>query len=421
MSSLGEISRFFLWLGAIGFGGPQAHIALMEREAQQKRGWLTKQEFLDGLAVCNLLPGPASTQLAVYIGWLRCGWRGGLLAGIAFIFPAFVLMLILSWLYFAYGTLPQLAAFFYGLKPIVIAIVLATVWRLTKPTLADWRFWSLVIASTLLIATRTLNDFLVFLAAAALGLLLYGREIQPASKPNVNVPAKDDKIKASRMGMFAAFWLSAGAGGGFLDNAGNWLRLAQLAWFFGRAGALIFGGGLVIIPFVQNEVVNGFGWMSSQQFTDGVALGQATPGPVLVTATFVGFAVAGLSGALVATISIFAPGFSFILLAAPSLQRIKDFPPARAALKGVNGAVVGSLLAGAYFVALTSLILPRKAAGGFEISAGQILDPYTVAIALIGLLLLVRYKVNTIVLFVLTGGLGIVLSLLPFRLPGSGL
>ncbi len=419
---MGEIARFFLWLGTVGFGGPQAHIALMQQEVQEKRKWLTAEEFRDGLAVCNLLPGPASTQMTVYIGWMRQGLKGGLLAGVCFIFPAFLMMLFLSWLYFTYGTLPQLAAFFYGLKPVVVGIVLATTWRLAKPSVRDWRFWLLVVASFALITPRLLNDFLVFILAGVAGIVLYYWLFKPKDAPPPTTTG-NPKAPVKLTGLFPAGWLSMAVAqiGGFFDNAGDVTRLAQLGWFFIRAGALIFGGGLVIIPFVQNEVVSGFGWMSTQQFTDGVALGQATPGPVLVTATFVGFAVAGLSGAFVATFAIFAPGFLFILLAAPFLQRVKNFPYARAALQGVNGAVVGSLLAGAYFISEAAFILPRHPAGGIEVATNKILDPYTLLIGLVGLVLIVRYKVNTIWLFVLAGGLGIILSLLPFRLPGSGL
>jgi chromate transporter len=418
---VGEIARFFLWLGVIGFGGPPAHIALMQQEAQEKRGWLTREEFTDGLAVCNLLPGPASTQMTIYIGWIRKGLVGGLVAGTCFIFPAFCLMVFLSWLYFTFGTLPQLAAFFYGLKPVVVSIVLATTWRLALPFLRDWRFWLLVVLSAGLITPRLLNDFLVFVGAGLLGILLYGLPARPQPKPENGRSSGEKKTGLQGFLPALGLWLGQSQIGGFLDNAGDLTRLAQLGWFFIRAGALIFGGGLVIIPFVQNEVVSGFGWMTAQQFTDGVALGQATPGPVLVTATFVGYAVAGISGALVATIAIFAPGFLFILLAAPSLQKIKNWPLARAALQGVNGAVVGSLLAGAYFVALAAFVLPEQKTGGIPLGNSNILDPYTIIIGLIGLVLLVRFKINTIWLFALAGGFGLLFSLLPFRLPGMGM
>ncbi len=423
MQRLAEIFLFFTRLGFVGFGGPQAHIALMQDQAQARRGWLSKEEFSDGLAVCNILPGPASTQLATYIGWVRGGWKGGLAAAIGFIWPAFAIMVGLAWLYFSYGRLPQVNAFFYGLKPVVVAIVLATTWRLAKPSLGDWRFWLISVAAALLIGTRSVNDFLVFLGAALLGLPLYAATVQPA-KPTEkkNEPQAKDKLK------IGGLWAATGLAGvqaeqtiGLFSNAGDWGRLVQLAWFFVRAGAFIFGGGLVIIPLIQNEIVQGLGWLSEQQFLDGVVLGQATPGPVLITAAFVGYATAGIVGALVATIAIFAPGLTLILLAAPSLQKVRQFPWARAMLNGVNGAVVGSLVAGAYFIGQTAFVLPRTSAGGLEISNGKILDFYTVGLALAALFLIIRYKVNTIYLFLVAGGLGLGLSLLPFRLPGSGL
>jgi chromate transporter len=282
-------------------------------------------------------------------------------------------MVFLSWLYFTFGTLPQLAAFFYGLKPVVVSIVLATTWRLALPFLRDWRFWLLVVLSAGLITPRLLNDFLVFVGAGLLGILLYGLPARPQPKPENGRSSGEKKTGLQGFLPALGLWLGQSQIGGFLDNAGDLTRLAQLGWFFIRAGALIFGGGLVIIPFVQNEVVSGFGWMTAQQFTDGVALGQATPGPVLVTATFVGYAVAG------------------------------------------------SLLAGAYFVALAAFVLPEQKTGGIPLGNSNILDPYTIIIGLIGLVLLVRFKINTIWLFALAGGFGLLFSLLPFRLPGMGM
>jgi chromate transporter len=331
-------------------------------------------------------------------------------------------MLGLSWLYFNYGTLTQVNAFFYGLKPVVVAIVLATAWRLAKPSLRDSRFLIITLVTALIMGAQLFNDFLVFLGAALIGLPLYSSDERIDKKEELEKKDRvtsDSRIKMG--GWWAAFGLLNEQTIGLFSNTGDFGRLIQLVWFFIRAGAFIFGGGLVIIPLIQNEVVQGYGWLTQQQFLDGVALGQATPGPVLITAAFVGYATAGIIGALLATVAIFAPGITLILLAAPSLQKVKRFPLARAALKGVNGAVVGSLLAGAYFIALTAFILPHTSAGGLEISKGKILDFYTLALGTIALFLILRYKLNTIYLFLGAGGVGIFLSLLPFHLPGSGL
>ncbi|MEI6044330.1 MAG: chromate efflux transporter [Chloroflexota bacterium] len=421
MERLSELFLLFTRLGFIGFGGPQAHLALMQDEVQERRGWLTKEEFSDGLAVCNILPGPASTQMVAYIGWVRGGLRGGLVAAFSFIWPAFTMMLVLSWLYFNYGTLAQVNAFFYGLKPIVVAIVVATAWRLAKPALRDTRFLTIMLVTALLMGAQLFNDFLVFLGAALIGLPLYASDEFMLNR----VPEKKGRPTSERGLKMGGFWVAFGLVNeqtiSLLTNMGDFGRLAQLTWFFIRAGAFIFGGGLVIIPLIQNEVVQGYGWLTQQQFLDGVVLGQATPGPVLITAAFVGYATAGVIGALVATLAIFAPGLTLILLVAPSLKKVKRFPWARAALKGVNGAVVGSLLAGAYFTALTAFVLPHTSAGGFEMGKGKILDFYTLTLGLIALFLILRYKLNTIYLFLVAGGIGLLLSLLPFRLPGSGL
>jgi chromate transporter len=418
----GEVARFFTWLGFIGFGGPQAHIALMQQECQEKRGWLSQEEFNEALAVCNLLPGPASTQLATYIGWFRGGGLvGGLVAAVCFITPAFLLVTLLSWAYFAFGTIPQVNALFYGLKPVVVAIVLATAWRLSQPFRGDWRFWLLLVISAVLIGGRFVNDFLVFFGAALLGLALY-RTPKPtanAEKPKLNtffapfflvIPS----IITYWSEFFRLFILHPSSL--ILQitpfaNAVNLERLFTLAWFFARAGAVIFGGGLVIIPLIQNEIVEGYGWLTSQQFVDGAAIGQLTPGPVLTTAAFVGYAGAGLTGAFVATFFIFLPGLTFILAAAPILQRVKQFPLAKAMLSGVNGAVVGSLVAGAYFIGQTTFVRSNP----FTI------DPYTIAIAALSLFLSLKYKTNTIWLFAGGALFGLIASLLPFKLPLAGL
>ncbi len=422
-----EVFSFFTRLGLIGFGGPQAHIALMQEQAQEERNWLTKEEFSEALAVCNILPGPASTQLATYLGWWRGGgvW-GGLAAAVGFIWPSFVLMLSLSWLYFTYGALPQINAFFYGLKPVVVAIVLATAWRLAKPARGDWRFWLIVTISAVLIGGQFFNDFLVFLGAALLGLLLYWKDRPTAGKSagpkapergknpplEIEPASPDDPASVSRPPSAPAWaglmMVQAGGADFFSSYATDLGRLAQLGWFFLRAGAFIFGGGLVIIPLIQNEIVNGYGWLTTQQFLDGAALGQATPGPVLITGAFVGYATAGLVGAFVATVCIFLPGLTLILLAAPVLQRVRQFPPAKPALAGVNGAVVGSLLAGAYLVGQTAFFVPGAWLGiGL---GGKTLDLITVGLAVVALILNLKYKLNTIYLFLGAGLLGLLLK-----------
>jgi chromate transporter len=328
---------------------------------------------------------------------------------------------LLSWAYFAFGTIPQINALFYGLKPVVVAIVLATAWRLSQPFRGDWRFWLLLIISAVLIGGRVVNDFLVFLGAALLGLALYPTPKAPANpeKPKLNSPFAPFLLILAPV---ITYWLEIvrlfilHPSSLILQitpfmNAFNLERLLTLAWFFTRAGAVIFGGGLVIIPLIQNEIVEGYGWLTSQQFVDGAAIGQLTPGPVLTTAAFVGYAGAGLSGAFVATFFIFLPGLTFILAAAPILQKVKQFPFAKAMLSGVNGAVVGSLVAGAYFIGQTTFVRSNP----------FVIDPYTILIAVISLFLSLKYKTNTIWLFAGGAAFGLCASLLPFKLPLAGL
>lgn len=401
-----EVLRFFGWLGFVGFGGPQAHIAMMQQEIQEKRQWLSKEEFNEALAVCNILPGPASTQMVTYLGWQRGGGlAGGLIAALAFILPAFTMVTALSWAYFSFGTVPQINALFYGLKPVVLAIVLATAWRLSQPFRGDWRFWLLLVISAVLIGGQFLNDFLVFVGAALAGWVLYSPRyssrlatIETKNKSGES-PATEQPPVAKPLAGFLL--LLAGQLHNLKSSKSSLLtvlaslpineleRLLPLAWFFLRAGAVIFGGGLVIIPLIQNEIVEGFGWLTSQQFIDGAAIGQLTPGPVLTTAAFVGYAAIGVPGAFVATFCIFLPGLTFILLAAPILQKIRQLPIARAVLSGVNGAVVGSLVAGAYFISLAT-IFPSKGRG-FEF--------WPIGITAIALFLSLRYKTNTLWLF----------------------
>ena len=308
------MGRLFLKLGFVGFGGPLAHIALIQDEVSEKRSWLAKREFMDGLALCQILPGPVSTQLAIYTGLRLRGYRGGIVSGCAFILPAFCLLLIFTWGYFRFGAIPAVQGLFYGATPVILAMILATSHRLGKVAATDRILLSTLAASAALVAVFSFNIVLLFALMGMLGILIYGPRGKASHFPG-NLPA------------VVPFPL-----------------LAQLGWFFIKVGSLIFGGGLVIIPFIEREVVEILGWLTHKEFLDGLALGQITPGPVVITATFIGYKVAGFSGALVATGAIFLPSFVFIFAGAAYLQRIKSSPYVRAVLKTVNAAAVGAIL-----------------------------------------------------------------------------
>lgn len=346
-ASLAEIGRVFLKLGLIGFGGPLAHIALIQDEAVEKRPWLQQAEFLQGLALCQALPGPASTQLAIYVGFRLRRYRGAMVSGCAFILPAFVMMLFLTWLYFRFEAIPAVQQLFYGVTPVVLAVILSSSYRLGKSVATDKTLLATLAASAALVALVSFNIILLFLLAGTFGILAYG--------PSRKRPA------------VSGLWLAAVPPG----------VLLQLAWFFIKVGSLIYGGGLVIVPFIEKEVVNNLGWLSPKEFLDGLALGQMTPGPVVITATFIGYKVASGWGALIATVSIFLPSFVFIFIGAVYLEKIEGSPYVQAFLKPVNAAAVGAIL-GSFFT----------------LSSKSLLQPFPLALFALALLALLRYKVS---------------------------
>ena len=322
--SLREIAWIFLRLGVIGFGGPAAHISMMEDAVVHRRKWIRREHFLDALSVTNMVPGPNSSELAIHVGYLRAGVPGGLVSGICFILPAFLLMLALSWAYFEFGSVPQVVWLFYGVKPAIIAIIAATAYRLYKPAVTDRPQRVLASAALVVTVVAPALAVAVLIVAGLIGIAIYSKG--PFKFPGAGVLA----------GAYAAAPMISEA---------SLQTLLALAWVFLKAGALLFGGGFVIIPLIEHEVVSVYGWLSAQQFIDGVALGQATPGPIVITAAFVGYAAAGLAGAAVATAAIFLPAFVIVLAGTgPYLERIRGSETARAFLKGTNAAVIGTIV-----------------------------------------------------------------------------
>lgn len=311
-ASPGELARVFFRLGCLGFGGPLAHVALMQHEVVEKRRWLAGQSFAEGLSLAQILPGPSSTQLAIYIGYRLKGLRGALITAAGFILPAFFLLLALTNLYFRYGTVPAVAGIFDGITPVVLAMVLVSSYKLGRQVAPTWMHWLIMTVCAAAVGFASVNLPLMFLLAALLGLVLFG-PWKPSGRPSA------------------------------LAAAMPWPLLGQLSWFFVKVGSLIFGGGLVIVPFIENEVVNRMAWLTHREFLDGLALGQITPGPVVITATFIGYKVAGLSGALVATASIFLPSFCMIILAAAFANQWHRSAYWQAALAAINPAAVGAV------------------------------------------------------------------------------
>ncbi len=361
---LWQVAGLFLKLGAISFGGPAAHIALMEQEAVHRRGWLSRAHFLDLLAATNLVPGPNATEMAIHIGFVHAGWPGLIAGGVAFILPAFFISLALSVVYVRYGALPQGTALFYGVNPAVLAIVLAATYRLGRTAIQDKRSLALGVVC-LGAALWGVNEVAVLLAAGVVGILLYA----PPRRPG---------LAGLTLGGFPLAFM--GPLTALLDD-----RLAQLGLFFLKVGALLFGSGMVLFAFIQRDVVERYGWLTQQQLLDAIAVGQMTPGPVLSSATFIGYLVADWPGAVVATVAVFLPSFVIIALVGPWIPHLRRSPTAQAFLRGVNAAVVALILA-------VGLTLFRAA----------IVDVWTAIVLLIGLAVLLRFRVNT--LWLIAGG-----------------
>jgi len=363
-----EVSSLFLKLGTISFGGPAAHISLIEQEIVQRRKWLSREHFLDLLAATNLVPGPNATEMAIHISFIRAGWPGLVVGGIAFILPSFLISLVLSWAYVRFGTLPQGSALFYGINPVVIAIILVAIYRLGKTAIKDKK--AVVVGVVAFVAALLgVNEVLVLLVAGLAGIFLYTPPNWLRWKPTLTV------------------FLPA------LPLAAPWPddRLVKLGLFFLKVGSLLFGSGMVLFAFIQRDVVTRYGWLTQQQLIDAIAVGQMTPGPVLSSATFIGYLVAGWVGAAVATVAVFLPSFVIVTLTGPLIQRLRGSPVAQAFLQGVNTAVVALILA-------VSVALFRSA----------IVDVWTALIMGVGLALLLRYRVDTIWLVVSGAAFGYV-------------
>lgn len=358
---LRELAQLFLRLGSIGFGGPQAHIAMIHDEAVIRRGWLNEEQFLEGVAICEMLPGPASTQTGIYIGYLRAGQLGALVAGLCFIAPAFLIVLALSWAYFRFQGVPQIEHLFLGISPVVIAIIFGFCYKLGKKAIKDWQGVAIALAVLLLSLVFSVNILLLFLLAGLAGLVIYRPTAPPPAGPSPRASAWLAPLLPVTQGLPAllanlpAEPLAATSFWGLDRIQAYFLPLTS---FFLQTGAFIFGGGLVIIPLLEAAVVDDFGWMTRSQFIDGVALGELTPGPVVITAAFVGYKVAGALGALVATVAIFTPSFLFIMFASPFLLRLRQNPWVRSFLKGVLPGALGAIAAAAIPLAAAALVQP---------------------------------------------------------------
>ena len=321
----------FFRIGALGFGGVAGIWGLIQAEVQERRNWLSKESFLDGLALVQALPGATAVQMCIYAGAQRAGLWGGVLAGLGFILPAFAIMLVLAALHSAYGALPFMRDAFYGIGPVVLGIFIVAAWRLARNAIKD-RFGVLIgVAAAGALLWSPLGPGGVFLLAGCIGVALYhSRKAGLLAGLAVAMLIAAERCAAILLPSASA---SGPAGAGLWD----------IGWFFFKVGALTFGGGLTIIAFIQDQVVNQLHWITAQQFLDALAIGQVTPGPVIMLAAFVGYKVAGLAGAVVAGCAIFLPSFILMLCVLPMLNRVRAMAWTRAAMRAIGPAVVGAV------------------------------------------------------------------------------
>lgn len=371
---LSEVIRLFLRLGFTAFGGPAAHIALMRDEVVARRKWLKDPEFLDLLGATNLIPGPNSTEMAIHLGYLRAGLPGLLAAGACFIIPALLIVMGLAWAYVRFGAAPEAGWLLYGIKPVVIAIILQALWNLGRQAVKGL-LTGLVGITVLVLYLVGFNEIALLFGAALLVMILYG-------------------IQHRRFSGLKSVW--------FFPLIGLKMFFAQapfslplLFFTFIKIGSILYGSGYVLLAFLRADFVERLGWLNEAQLIDAIAVGQVTPGPVFTTAAFIGFLLGGVPGALVAALGIFLPSFLFVWLVNPFIPRLRRSPWTGALLDGANIASLGLM-------------------AGVTLQLGQVslIDPLTILLALLSAFLLLRFKVNSVWLILGGGAAGLLKALL---------
>jgi chromate transporter len=369
---LAEVASLFLRLGFTAFGGPAAHIAMMRTEVVQRRQWISDERFLDLLSVVNLIPGPNSTELAIYLSYLRAGWPGLLVGGVCFIGPAMLIVLVLAWLYVRYGSLPQTTWLLYGIKPVVIAIIAQALWGLCRTVMKS--AWPIALAVLVFVLYLFgVNVLLLLLGGGLLfGVVRWLQRRQKGAVLSIGLPfSLIGVVETARM-FTATEPLTS------ITLAAIPISLPILFLTFLKIGAVLYGSGYVLLAFLRTDFVSGLGWLTDRQLLDAISIGQFTPGPVSTTATFIGYLVAGWQGALLATLAIFLPSFAFIPLIHPLATRLRSSPWTSALLDGVNIAAL-ALMAGVLF----------------QLGQSTLLDVLTWGIALVSLGVLLRFKINS--------------------------
>jgi len=375
-----ELMLVSLKIGSTSFGAPTAHIAMMEDEYVRKRKWITSEHFLDLLAAANLIPGPNASETCYHVGYVYAGYPGMLVAGFSFILPAFIASMILSWVYVRYGSLPQLEGLFYFLNPLVLGIVLVTTWRIGKSSLVGWEqflLFGLALAGKLL----NLNEVLIMLGCGALAVLLhYGIKRKPGSSGNLLMSFVPLPLIGIALKML-------------VETVSE--RAWHIFWYFLRTGAVLFGSSLVLFALIEKDVVNRFGWLTTQQLTDAIAVGQITPGPVLSSSTFVGYLAGGFWGGVASTVGVFLPSFIIVAITAPLVKKMRENAISSAFLKGVNASVVALILMVCVNLAQNALV-----------------DAWTIVILVAGLAVLMFTKAQPYVLVLAGLAMGLIKAVL---------
>jgi len=355
-TSLWELARLFLKLGTTAFGGPAAHIAMLQQEVVERRGWISHAEFLDHLGASNLIPGPTSTELVIYIGRKQGGWPGLLIAGTCFILPAAIMAGILAWAYVRYGSLPAVSGLLHGVKPVVIAIILEALWKLGRTAVKS--VWLAIVGLvTLFLAVVGVSPLLILIVGGFLGMV---------------VSLAPTRVRTALITFLEATSSMPGAAAAGLPASPGLLPIFLI---FVKIGSIVFGSGYVLLVFLHADLVEHHAWLTQPQLLDAVAVGQVTPGPVFTTATFLGYLLRGTPGAIIATIGIFLPAFVLVALSAPLIPKIRASGIAGAALDGIN---VASL-------ALMTLVT-------WQLARSALVDWITVVLAVLSALVLFRFR-----------------------------
>ncbi|QNP30845.1 chromate efflux transporter [Cylindrospermopsis curvispora] len=377
LNRLIELAKLFLKLGVTGFGGPVAHIAMIEDEVVKRRQWLTREHFLDLLGATNLIPGPNSTEMVIHIGYIYAGWLGLIVSGISFILPAVLITGVFAFIYVSYGSVPEFSPLLYGIKPVVLAIILNAVFGLGKKALKNQQLLIIALLVALVNYFGKVNEVIALLLGGILGMIwLNNIAINSNKQTNLLITAVALGTTMPKIALTPT------------------VSIWQLGLFFLKVGSVLFGGGYLLIAFLQGELVDQYHWLTQQQLLDAIAIGQFTPGPILSTATFIGYIISGLPGAIVATVGIFLPSFLLVLLLNPIIPWLRKSPWTRHFLDAVNASAVALMIVTTLQIAVKTLGLERF----------PLLDLFSVFMFLIAAVLIIRFRINAPWL-VLSGGL----------------